>query len=88
MRACLLIFRERQAKRFKIERDEETIVRDFGLGKDWVPRRKKRVIEYIQRILNAFVEAEYLETWETSIGSKGQVKYVIYIAKEAVQAVH
>lgn len=85
VRACLLIFREKQVGRFKIERNEETLVRDFGLGKDWDSRRKKRAREYIERILNAFVEAGYVKTWKKSEGSRGQVKYTLHLTNPDIQ---
>lgn len=76
-----LLFREKQFKRYLVERDEKTLIRDLGLEKMRVAGRKNRVREQIKKALIIWNEAGLVESWETVLGAKGQTKYSIRIDK-------
>jgi len=76
-----LLFREKQLKRYNIERNENTLIRDLSLEKEHKAGRRKRVQSRITQALKIFNELGLIEYWEKTTGAKGQVKYVILINK-------
>lgn len=76
-----LLFREKQLKRYRIERNENTLIRDLGLEKELNAGRKKRVQERLKRNLDIFKELGLIKKTEKTTGALGQVKYIIHINK-------
>lgn len=77
-----LLFREKQLKRYSIERDEETLIQVLGLTTEAKSGKRQRIQERLQKCFDIFKELGLLKTVEKTAGSKGQSKYVIQIDKE------
>jgi hypothetical protein len=74
-----LLFRERQQKRYILERDEETLVHTLGLSKEWKSGKKGRVLERLKKSFAVFQEIGLLKKVSKITGSKNQRKYQIEI---------
>jgi hypothetical protein len=74
-----LLFRERQQKRYFLERDEETLVHILGLSKEWEAGKKGRVLERLNKSFDVFQEIGLVKKVVCTTGSKKQKKYQIEI---------
>lgn len=72
-----LLFRERQQKRYFLERDEETLVHILGLSKEWEAGKKGRVLERLNKSFAVFQEIGLVKKITRTKGSRGQGKYQI-----------
>ena len=73
------LLREKQAKRYDIPRDKETIIDLLKLDKFWKEGRKKKVNDKIQECFDIFMKLGLLIGWQETKGKLGQDQYNIKI---------
>lgn len=76
-----LLIREKQFKRYRVVRDESTLVSALGLEKELKGGRKKRVQDRIDQAINVSTELDLVISHEIGIGARGQKQYIFHLNK-------
>lgn len=76
------LFREKQAKRYELIRNKETLIDILKLNKFWKEGRKKKVNEMINDCFEIFLKIGLLKGWEKVLGTLGQDQFRIQISRD------